>query len=415
MNKDIVMSGKDAERWSGIQRVIDGDWSQSDAAARLQLSTRHVRRLVGRVEAEGKAGVLHHSRGRFSHLRIPEDERAAIEDAIRTRYTDFGPTLASEKLAEHEGIVRSVSTVRRIMIAAGLWKAKHGGQRHRSWRERKAHVGELVQVDGSEHDWFEGRGPRCHLIAFVDDATGRVMEASFEKAEDTLTLMRLTKRYIRRYGRPLRLYPDRDSIYQTNRQATIDEQLRDQQPETQYARAMRELDIDISCALSPQAKGRVERLFKTFQDRVVKELRLAGISRRGAANTWLKKYLTHYNCRFAQEPRDTHDWHRRLRRDQRLDEILAIRTQRTVRNDYTVQFQNRVFQVLRRQPVRISAKAQVEMEQRLDGTIHVRYRDKYLNVKEISEKVNGSRARTLTPTRVAQNDIESTGTTGHFY
>ena len=417
MNKDIMMSGKDAERWSVLQRVIDGDLTQSHGATALSMSTRQVRRLVRRVRKEGMSGVIHHLRGRASHRRIPEEERTAIEEAIRTRYEDFGPTLASEKLAEHEGIVRSVSTVRRIMIDAGLWKAKHGGQRHRSWRERKAHMGELVQVDGSEHDWFEGRGPRCHLIAFVDDATGRVMDASFEEAEDTLTLMRLTKRYIRRYGRPLELYPDRDSIYQTNRQATIDEQLRDQQPETQYARAMRELDIEINCALSPQAKGRVERLFKTFQDRVVKELRLAGISTRGAANKWLKKYLTRYNTRFAIEARDAHDCHRQLRRDQHLNEILAIRTPRTIKNDYTVRFKKRVFQVLKKQPVRVSPKVIVDMEERLDKTVHVRYRDKYLNVQEITERVNGSRARTRPPTRAnaGEEELASTGTTGHFY
>jgi hypothetical protein len=415
MNEDILMSGKDAERWSVIQRVNEGDWTEVQAATALGLSTRQVRRIVSRVRVERKAGVMHRSRGRVSHRRTADLEREAMVQAIRTRYVDFGPTLACEKLAEYEGIERSVSTVRRVMIDEGLWKAKHGRQRHRAWRERKACVGELIQVDGSEHDWFEDRDPKCHLITFVDDATGRVMEASFEEAEDTLTLMRLTKRYIRRYGRPLRLYPDRDSIYQTNREATIDEQLRDQQAETQYARAMRELEIDITCALSPQAKGRVERLFGTFQDRMVKELRLAGISTRDAGNRWLKKYLPKYNRRFAVEPRDATDCHRRVRRDQHLDEILVIRTPRTVRSDYTVGFQNRVFQLLKKQPVRVSPKLTVDMEQRLDGTIHVRYRDRYLNVKEITDKVKATRARTRPPTRAHENDLASTGTTGHFY
>ncbi|MFN2110682.1 MAG: ISNCY family transposase [Anaerolineae bacterium] len=414
MAEDRLMSVKEADRWYVIRRVISGEIRQKAAAELLRLSTRQVRRLEKRVRERKHHGVVHGLRGRASNRRLAEAQREEIAAVITARYHDFGPTLAQEKLVEHEGIDVSVSTVRRVMIARGLWQPGRGRTRHRAWRERKRHVGELIQVDGSEHAWFEERGPRCHLMVFVDDATGRIMLASFEAHEDTGTLMRLMKAYLGQYGRPLGLYPDRDSIYRTSRQATIEEELRDQQPETQFARAMRELDIELRCAGSPQAKGRVERLFETLQDRMVKEMRLAGIATAAQGNAWLPGYLESYNRQFAVPAAEDADLHRRVQRQQNLDAILAIRSVRTVTNDYTVRYQQRVFQLHKRQPVRVAPKVRIEVEERLDGTTHLRYHEKYLNVTNISDKVHASRARTRSPTR-AQAALQPTGTTGHFY
>jgi len=415
MKEDLTMSGKEVDRWHAVRDVIEGKLRQSEAGRLLGRSPRQIRRMVARVRQEGKAGVIHRLKGRTSPRRTAQKTVAAAQQAIERQYQDFGPTLAQEMLARRDGIRLSVSTVRRLMIRTQQWKAKRGKRRHRAWRERRQCVGMLVQVDGSEHAWFEDRGPRCTLIIFVDDATGRIMEGSFEECEDTLTLMRMTRRYVERHGRPVELYPDRDSIYRVNRAATIEEELRDEQAETQYVRAAKELDIVVRCAGSPQAKGRVERAFETLQDRLVKELRLAGISTREKGNVFLRGYLARYNQRFGVAPAEEVDLHRPLLKEHRLDEIFTIRTPRVVANDYTVRCRNRVFQLLKNQPVRVCPRLRVEVEIRLDGSMHLRHRGRYLNVKDISAAVRASRARAC-PTRDALCDVlDDTGTTGHFY
>lgn len=415
MKEDIQMSGKEVDRWHVVKGVMEGKVRQVEAARMLGKSTRQMRRIVRRAEMEGKRGVVHRQKGRASNRRIAQETRAAVKAAIEERYHDFGPTLAQEMLARRERIKLGVSTVRRLMMGAQQWKAKRGPRRHRAWRERRQCVGMLVQVDGSEHDWLEGRGPRCTLIIFVDDATGRIMLGSFEESEDTVTLMRLTREYIERHGRPVELYPDRDSIYRVNRGATIEEELRDEQAETQYVRATKELGISVRCAGSPQAKGRVERAFETLQDRLVKEMRLAGIKTREQANAFLRGYLARYNKRFAVAPAEEVDMHRPLLKEHRLDEIFTIRTPRVVANDYTVRCRNRVFQLLKGQPVRVCPRLRVDVEIRLDGSMHLRHRGAYLNARDISEKVHASRARAYPQARVGQDELEDTGTTGHFY
>ena len=227
------------------------------------------------------------------------------------RYEDFGPTLAAEKLAERHGIVVSAGTVRTIMIGRGLWKAGKEGQRHRAQRERRARRGQMVQVDGSCHDWFEGRRAKAVLLGYIDDASSAFVHGLFVEGETTEALMGATWEYARRHGLPQSIYVDRDSIYVVNRQATVEEQLRDAQPQTQFDRAMEELGIQMILARSPQAKGRVERLFKTLQDRLVKELRLRGISTLEEANRYLdEEYRAAHNERFAVEPLEATDAHR---------------------------------------------------------------------------------------------------------
>jgi hypothetical protein len=244
----------------------------------------------------------------------------------------------------------------------------------------------LVQLDGSEHDWFEGRGSKCALLVFIDDATSRILYAVFVTVEDTLNLMAATKSYLLINGRPLFWYVDKDSIYKINRQADIEEDLRDEQPLTQFTRAMGEFGIQVINAHSPQAKGRVERGFGTHQDRLVKELRLARISTMKAANIFLAEvYVPKHNARFAVAPENGTNVHRPLLKRHRLDETLSVRTKRTVANDFTVRQDNRFFQLLADQPVRVRPKDKLLVEMRLDGSRHLRFKDRYLNFKSIAK------------------------------
>jgi hypothetical protein len=308
-------------------------------------------------------------------------------EIVREEYPDFGPTFANEKLWEKHGIKISVFTLRGKMMEEGLWNAKKKGKKHRAWRERRSCVGEMTQLDGSVHDWFEGRGPICVLIVYIDDATSRILYGEFVEVEDTLTLMRTTEKYLLKHGRPISFYVDKDSIYKVNRKTTIEEDLEGGEPLTQFSRAMGELGIGVICAHSPQAKGRVERSFGTHQDRLVKELRLAEISTIAEANPFLwNVYIPKHNERFAIEPANENNAHRPLLPSHRLEEILSIRRERSVANDFTVRCQNHYFQILENQPVRVNPKDKVLVETRLDGAIYIRYRECYLNFKNIKTK-----------------------------
>lgn len=250
----------------------------------------------------------------------------------------------------------------------------------------------LTQLDGSDHDWFEGRGPRCALIIYIDDATSQILYGEFAKVEDTLTLMRTTKSYFEKWGRPVAFYVDKDSIYKVNRQASIDEELRDEYPMTQFTRAMDELGVAVIAADSPQAKGRVERGFDTHQDRLVKELRLRGISAMEAANRYLwDAYIPEHNARFSVEPESSSDVHKPLLAKHDLDEILSVRTERTVYNDFTVRYKKKFLQIFAGQSVR--PKSKVLVETRLDGSMHVRHKDWYLNFKTLPKRPEKSLMR----------------------
>ena len=258
---------------------------------------------------------------------------------------------------------------------------------HRSWRERRTCVGMLIQLDGSDHAWFEKRGPRCALLIYIDDATGRILYGEFVRAEDTLTLMRTTKTYLLRYGRAIAFYVDKDSIYKINRQASVDEELRGIDPITQFTRAMGELGITVIFANSPEAKGRVERGFRTHQDRLVKELRLAGISTIEKANPFLwNVYIPDHNERCAVEPANRTDAHRPLLKSHHLEAILSLHIDRGVSNDFTVRLNNQFFQILPDQPVCVRPKDKVTVEIRLDGSKHLRLKGRYLNFKNIDKR-----------------------------
>jgi len=386
-NELLSLTMREIDRLRVISDVLEGKLLQRQAAVQLELSPRQVIRLCKRVREQGRRAIRHGLRGKPGNHQLAAGLLERAVKLVASRYRDFGPSFANEKLRDDHGLLLSTPTLRQGMIEAGLWRAKRPKPFHRAWRPRKACLGEMVQVDGSDHDWFEGRGPRCVLIAFIDDATSRVVLARFVEAEDTLTLMRLSWEYLRRYGRPQSYYVDKDSIYKVNRQAALDEEVRDEQPMTQFSRAMGELGITVICANSPQAKGRVERLFKTLQDRLVKDLRLAGISNLDAANRFLDLgYWDRHNARFQEEPANRTDAHRKLLPGHRLERILCLRTERTLLNDYTLQYKKRFFQVLEHQPVRVAPRDKVEVETRLDGSTWLRFKETYLNFKTIPKR-----------------------------
>jgi len=380
---NLAMSAKERDRLAAIRAVDAGQISQKQAAAQLGISPRQVSRSLTRFRAEGDAGLMHRSRGRPSNRRYPAEVQARAIGLIKEHYRDFGPTLAAEKLAERHGITVSKETVRRWKIEAGLHTPKRRKLAHRQWRERRPCIGELLQIDGSQHPWFEGRAAVApELICAIDDATGRVF-LQFAPAESTEAVMLLLRDYIRRYGRPLAIYADRHSIYQVNRKATVDEQLQGLEAETQLGRALRELGIEYIPAGSPQAKGRVERSFGTLQDRLVKELRLEGISDIDSANRFLnERYIDDHNTQFADTTTRIHDAHRPLG-DLDLDAILSHQETRTVTNDYTISYHNTRYQIARESIAPGLRGGKVIVELRLDGSIHVRFRDRYLSVAEL--------------------------------
>lgn len=389
----LTMTNQEVDRLRMIRSVIEGKSTWKEAACRLILSERQIGNLVARVRRQGNRGIIHGLRGQPSNHQL---ESGLLERALgilrQPRYEGFGPTFANEKLQKIHTIKLSVPTLRLGMVEAGLWKSKKEKVKHRAWRERRACLGELIQLDGSDHDWFEGRGPRCVLLIYIDDATSRILYGEFIPVEDTLNLFKTTRTYLKRHGRPIAFYVDKDSIYKVNRQASIEEELRDDQPLTQFTRAMEDLGVKIIAANSPQAKGRVERGFKTHQDRLVKELRLAGISNMKAANEFLwNVYIPEHNARFAVQAAGAANAHRPLLKTHRLEEILCWRTQRTLLNDFTLRFRNQFFQILESAVPRVRPGVKIFIEIRLDQSMHVRYQDHCLPFKRIVKRSARSR------------------------
>lgn len=388
MEEVLEMSQKQINRHHVIRNVLEGRATQAEAAKALKRSTRQIRRLCANVRQKGARGVIHGLTGRPSNhqpnAHLYEQALCAVHDPL---WEGFGPTFARDMLEEHHDIVLSDWTLRRLMTQVGLWEPGKQAPRHRAWRERRACVGMLVQLDGSEHDWFEGRGPKCALLIYIDDATSGILYGEFVKVEDTLTLMRSTWAYLKRNGRPTAFYVDKDSIYKINRPAKYESIELAEQPMTQFTRAMQELGVEVITADSPQAKGRVERGFDTHQDRLVKELRLRGLSTMKEANLYLwGHYIPAHNKRFAVDPAKSGDAHRPLLATQRLEQILSLRTRRTLMNDFTLRYENKFFQVLEHQNVRVAPGDKVEVEERLDGSKHLRFEGSYLNFKPIAER-----------------------------
>jgi hypothetical protein len=385
---ELRMSRKERDRLKVMAGRDQGRISQAEGARVLGLSVRQFRRLERRYERHGDAGLVHALRGRVSNRRIGPEVRAAALEAVQAHYADFGPTLAAEYLAEREGIVVSRETLRQWMILEGLWKGSRPQRPHRRHRPRRPCRGELVQMDTSLHDWFEGRGREpVVLITMVEDATGQVFERFFD-TDSTATNMEMLREYIAQWGRPRALYTDWASHFKHT--PTAKDRRRAERIQTQIQRALEALDIELIAAHSPQAKGRVERRFGLEQDRLVKALRLEGISSREAANAFLaQKYLPRSNARFAVKPACEVDAHRSAEGFD-LDGILSVHHKRCVASDYTVQFLGQTLQIEPGQLSRRTPGMQVVVQERLDGTLALQRSDRYLEFRPIPAHVHRS-------------------------
>jgi hypothetical protein len=376
----IMMHQRELKRLHVIRKILERVIKQVEAAEILSLSGRQIRRIVKRIRGEGDRGVTHKSRGRPSNRRIPDKMRGRVIRLYRAQYKDFGPTLATEKLLERDRIEISDETLRRWLIEAGDWKKSRKRGRHRQWRERKHHYGEMVQMDGSHHAWFEDRGGPCVLMSYIDDATGEAF-GRFYEYEGTIPAMDSFKRYIKKNGLPMKVYLDKHSTYKSTAKPTIADELNDVGPLSEFERALRELGVEVSHAHSPQAKGRIERLFRTLQDRLVKEMRLRGIRTIEEGNYFLEQYLALYNKRFCVRPKEKDDFHRPLAKGMDLDTILCIKTERALRNDFTVAHHRKLYQV--EDTIKAS---KVMVQDRIDGSMIMIHKDRALRFKEITER-----------------------------
>ena len=377
--KDIIaMSQEDLKRLHLIRKTIDKALTQREAADLMGLCERQVRRIAHRVRQEGDGGVIHRSRGMPSNRRTPDKIRSKVLMLFQDKYPDFGPTFASEKLLEIDRIRVHPETLRLWLITKEIAYKKRKKRPHRQWRERKARAGEMVQMDGSHHAWLEERGPTCVLMGYIDDATGRPF-ARFHPYEGTFPAMDSFKRYSKKYGLPQIIYLDKHTTYKSPGKRSIQDDLNNEDPLSQFERALKELGVEVIHANSPQAKGRIERLFKTFQDRLVKELRLRNINTIEEANRFLGAYLLRYAKRFGVEPAKPGNLHRPLPPGIDLDCILCLKTERRLRNDFTMAHNRRLYQI-----EDALHPGKVIVEERIDGSMIIRCQERSLRFKEIT-------------------------------
>lgn len=374
---ELRMSGRERVRLDALSRVKRGELTIVAASGLMGLSLRQSRRAWKRFDSAGAAGLVHKLRGRKSNRALSEDARERIVKLHQERYVDFGPTLACEKLAEEHELSVSPNTLTALLKARGLWERKRRRGRHRKRRERRACFGSMVQKDGSRHDWFEGRAGRCVLMVMIDDATSTVL-ARFYPAETTEAAFDLFGRWVKRYGIPRSVYADRHSIYRD-----------EDHPEkpTQYGRAMKELSVELIPAYSPQAKGRVERMNGTLQDRLVKEMRLRGISSMGQGNAFLEsKFLDELNDRYAVKASRGQDLHRPVDAKLVLEEVLCVAEGRVVGNDWCVRWNNRWLQIDAGHAGLNLPGKKVTVKQRADGVLVVVRNTERLRSTELPSK-----------------------------
>jgi transposase len=365
---------QELDRLKVIEAVAEGDSTPMRAAERLGLTTRQIRRLVTRYRREGPIGLVSRHRNRPSNNQLDAGLAERVVSILRESYADFGPTLAAEKLQSRHGIVIAKETVRQLQIAAGLWiPRKLRPPKIQQPRVRRACLGELVQIDGCDHLWFEDRGPACVALVYVDDATSRLMVVHFTGTESTFSYFEATREYLNRFGKPLAFYSDKASIFRVNKAEAV------KGPgHTQFGRALYELNIDGICANTAPAKGRVERAHLTLQDRLVKELRLEGISTIEAANAFMPRFIADYNARFAKVPRNSHDAHRALRSDEELDLIFAWRELRKVTKNLTLHYERKLYLLADTPENRRFIDKYLEIFQFPDGRIEIRVEGKSL-------------------------------------
>jgi transposase len=388
------MSKEELNRLEVMKRLQEKQMKQRTAAEILGISVRQVKRLLRAYRWNGAGGLVSKQRGRPSHHQLAAETVRAALDLLKGCYSDFGPTLAHEKLVEQHGIELSLGSVRKIMIEEEIWKARKARKLAvHPMRERRACFGELEQMDGTDHDWFEGRSERCSLLVMIDDATGKLGALSFVAEESFFGYCGLLRQYLGTHGRPAGLYTDKHGIFRVNiPNASAGDNL------TQFGRAMQELDIPILCANTPQAKGRVERVNLTLQDRLVKEMRLRGIEDMQQGNVYLPEFMADFNARFAVQPRSSLDAHRPILSHHDLDRILTWQETRHISRNLTVQFKNVVYQIHSDRPAYALIKTPVILCQDVLGKVTILYKGKALEYSIFHKQER--QAQVVTPKQI---------------
>lgn len=387
MKEIISMSMKETGRITVLEKCMKKEIKQRHASQMLGLSVRQIRRLVKRYKRLGVAGIPHQSRGRIGNRCLGETERMKITEIVRTNYVDFGPTLAHEKLISHHGIQISRETLRKVMIADNLWKPHH--RKYvvvHQMRDRRNCEGELVQLDGSPHDWFEGRTPKCTLLVFIDDATGKLKHLQFVRSESTHAYFAATKEYLLMYGKPLAFYLDKHGVFRVNTTKAGTAGVEDSNGLTQFGRAMKELTIELIFADTPQAKGRVERVNQTLQDRLVKEMRLQGINTLEQGNRYLPEFVVEFNRKFAVVPKEKANLHRPLLPHEDVDEILSEQHTRVLSKQLSLSFENRIYQIKTERPSYAMRNASVVVRKDVQGNITIEYKGKQLTYTMLTQQ-----------------------------
>ena len=370
----ITMSKEELKRKEIMDQLVEKRIRQKVAAEVLGMSVRQLKRLLRAYREEGEVGLISKQRGKPSHHQLEEEVVRAALEKLKGKYGGFGPTLAHEKLVEQEGVKISLGSVRKVMLEEGLWKLRKAGKVEvHPMRERRASYGELEQMDGADHDWFEERGERCTLLVMIDDATGKLGALLFVEEESFFGYCELMRQYMTVHGRPEGLYTDKHGIFRVNiPNMSSGDNL------TQFGRAMQALEIPILCANTPQAKGRVERVMLTLQDRLVKEMRLCGIKNMQAGNAYLPEFMANFNARFSVQPRCSLDVHRPLTVEQNLDQILSWQEQRFLSKNLSLQFRNVVYQIQTDRPAYALCKASVTVCQDGQGKVIILYKGEEL-------------------------------------
>lgn len=409
MKGRITMSIKETERIAIVEKLIDKKITTLEASKLMGVSTRQVRRIKARYKKEGAKGLVHKARGKTSSRKIDDKELRKATKIVKEQYSDFGPTLAHEKLVEKHEITFSKETLRKQMIKESIWKVKRRRKKsHHPMRERRSCEGELIQIDGSPEYWFEDRAGKCNLNIAIDDATGKIMAGIFTPTETTESYMRMMTDYINLHGRPLTIYADRHSIFRVNTSNRGSASRYDEINETQFQRILRELDIELIPAYSPQAKGRVERAFETLQDRLIKEMRLEGISSIEEGNKFLPIYFKAFNNKFAVNPTSEKNVHRELLPGTELERIMCLKEERVISKNLTFQYKNILYQLkVKAGHEYVYRKGRVMILEKLNGTIGFEYmghpievqvvkrnrRSKVATAKEINNIVDNTKAK----------------------